>query len=320
MLMSSLLLLAAPLAPPVASFVVDHKAVNCVVAGKHPSFVARAAGGVDVASARVYFQGKGRDWYSVAMKSEGADLSAALPSPKKELSEFHYYIEMTSRGVETARTPDITARVVGAAAECGQGVVATVVSAASILVQGPAGVAALPSGFANAGLVAAGAGGGISATTVAVVGAAVGGGALAATQLGVVGGGTDYLGQINATYTLDFGGCRRTTRFTGTLALTLKGDGGEASSDNGRYETLSSACPNGPQAGNVLNGGFPVGAITKSGDSISYSASEVSGGNTFEASFKGTLSGDTITGAFTYTERISPAVGGYTVTVTLTKR
>lgn len=318
MLIPSLLLAVTQAKTPTAAFVVDHKPVNCVVAGRHPSLEARAPEGVEVANARVYFQGQGRDWYSVAMKADGPVLSAALPAPKKELAEFRYYIEMTSRRIETARTPDLTAQVVRSAAECGKGVVATAISTASILVQGPAGVAAVPSGFANAGLVAAGAGGGLSATTVAVVGAAVGGGALAATQL--VGGGADYLGPISATYTTNFGGCQRTTRFTGTLALTLKGDGGEASSDNGRYETLSSTCPAGPQAGNVLNAGFPVGRITRSGDSISYSATEVNGINTSEASFAGTLSGDTITGTFTFTERIDVGIGRYTNAVTLTKR
>lgn len=297
---------------------IRHQPVACVLAGRQPQIAASLAPSFDLGAAKVYFRGKGNDWYSVAMKAEGAGLSAALPAPLKSISEFHYYVEATSKAMATARTPEITARVVKSAADCKNGLVATTVTVASILVQGPAGAAAsIPAGFAPAGVVA-GAGGGLSATTIAVVGAAVGGGAIAATQ--IVGGGTDYLGPINATYTTSFGGCQRTTRFTGTLAITLKGDGGETSSANGRYETLSSTCPNGPQAGNVLNAGFPTGSITRSGNTISGSASETSSTISSVSTFNGTLSGDSITGTFTYAETISGFVGGYSVQVTLTKR
>jgi hypothetical protein len=46
----------------------------------------------------------------------------------------------------------------------------------------------------------------------------------------------------------------------------------------------------------------------------------VNGINTSTATFTGTLAGNSITGSFTYTERIDVAVGGYTSSTTLTKR
>jgi len=302
-------------APPPSVFEMAHQPVDCVLADKHPRIEARMPAGVDVATARVFFQGASQEWYSTPMKAEGPVFVGILPSPKRSLKEFHYYIEATSRSLETSRTADRATRVVGSPGECRGLVAASAISSASILVQGPAGAAAVPAGFAPAGLVAAG--GGISATTLAVGAAVVGAGAVAVTQ---VTGGSDYYGAVGGTYTLNFGGCQRVTRYTGTLVITLSGDGGEASSDGGQYETLSSSCPNGPQAGFVLKAGFPTGPITRSGDSISYSATEVNSGNTFTATFTGTLAGNSITGAFTYTERIEGASGGYTSNTSLTRR
>lgn len=303
-----------PAAPP-SAFEMAHQPLDCVVADKHPRLEARMPPGIDVATARVFFQGASPEWYSTPMKAEGPVFVGILPSPKRSLKEFHYYIEATSRSLETSRTADRATRVVASPGECRGLVAASAISSASILVQGPAGAAAVPAGFAPAGLVAAG--GGISATTLAVGAAVVGAGAVAVTQ---VTGGSDYYGAVGGTYTLNFGGCQRVMRYTGTLVISLSGDGGEASSDGGRYETLSSTCPNGPQAGNVLNAGFPTGPITRSGDSISYSATEVNGINTGTATFTGTLAGNTITGTFTYTERIEGASGGYTSNTSLTKR
>src|SRR6187455_3301793 len=135
---------SSPQAQPPAggSFSVIHQPVDCVVAGHHPRLEARFPAGVDVAAARVFFRGASQEWYSVGMTPEGATYAGILPSPKKNLKEFHYYIEATSRGMETARTEDRATRVVASSTECKGLVAASAVSTASVLVTGPAGAAA----------------------------------------------------------------------------------------------------------------------------------------------------------------------------------
>lgn len=304
------------------TFEISHQPIDCVVADKHPRFEARMPSGVDVAAARVFFQGASQEWYSTAMRAEGATFVGVLPAPKRSLKELHYYIEATSRALETSRTADRTSRVVASPGECRGIVAASAVGAASILVQGPAGAAAVPAGFAPAGLVAAG--GGLSATTVAIGAAVVGGGAIAATQ--VIGGGmTDYAGPVSGDMTFDFGGCIRVERITVTLVISLDGKGGgESSSEGGQNRVLSSTCGGGPQAGAVEAGGFPVGSVVQAGGKVSYSASETVASGDGHVDFTGTLSGSTITGTFVFTRRITlnnpPAIGVLNVPVVLNAR
>src|SRR5690242_2857813 len=124
---------------PAASFAISHEAVDCVVADKHPRLEARFPAGVEVAAARVFFRGSSPEWYSVTMKAEGPVFAGILPSPRKDLREFHYYIEATSKTMATARTADRNTRVVAAPGECRGLVSAVGVTTAKILVQGPAG-------------------------------------------------------------------------------------------------------------------------------------------------------------------------------------
>lgn len=307
---------------PAAVFEISHQPVDCVVADKHPRLEARMPPGVDVATARVFFQGAGQEWYSTAMKAEGAAFVGILPAPKRTLKEFRYYIEATSRTLETSRTADRTTRVVGSPGECRGVVAASAAGAASILVQGPAGAAAVPAGFAPAGLVAAG--GGLSATTVAIGAVVVGGGAIAATQL--TGSDlTDYAGPVTGDMTFDFGGCVRVEHLTLTLVISLDGKGGgESSSESGQSRILSSTCPGGPQAGAVEAAGFPVGPVVQSGSKVSYSASETVASGDGHVDFSGTLNGNTITGTFVFTRRITlsnpPATGVLNVPVVLNVR
>jgi len=297
---------------PAPAFAISHQAVDCVVAGKHPRLEASFPAGTDVASARVFFRGASEEWYSVAMKAEGAGFSGILPSPKPSLKEFHYYIEATSRAMETARTGDRSARVVAAAGECRGLVSATAVSAASIVVQGPAGVAAVPSGFANAGLVAAG--GGLSATTVAVGAAVVGGGALAATQLagGNEGDGSEeYAGPVSGELTILFGPCTRQERYSFTLTIELtSATSGVAGSQPGKYEVLSATnCATGPQTGLTTPFGIGQAPVTRSGSAISFSYLESAGQASTQVDFKGTLQGETISGTVTLVSRVPNLTG-----------
>lgn len=172
--------------------VIDHKPVGCVVADRFPRFEARVSPAGDVASARLLFQGSGSsDWFWVAMKAEDGVFTGVLPKPRKDLKSFRYYVEVTDRAMTTARTGDITPRVVGSSSECASGLTALALSAASVVLQGPAAV--IPAGFLPTGIVmagssvavsgaagaSAGAGGGMGGTGLLIGGVAAAGGAVA---------------------------------------------------------------------------------------------------------------------------------------------
>lgn len=188
----SLVLLASPTVAQ--SLNIEHRPVACAAAGKFARFEAGFSPAGSIAAARVVFQGQTADWYSVAMKPEGSLFAGVLPQPKKELKSFRYYIEATDKAMGTSRTPEYTAAVVDSASACKGKLMASALSSASVVLQGPAGVAALPAGFASSGVVAgsaagstaaagasaAGASGGVGATALVVGGVVVAGGAAAA--------------------------------------------------------------------------------------------------------------------------------------------
>jgi hypothetical protein len=112
-----------------------------------------------------------------------------LPKPRKDLKSFRYYIEVTDKAMGTNRTAEYTAAVVDSTSACKGKVMAGALGSASVILQGPAGVAALPAGFASSGVVAGSAAGttaGAGSAATSAGGAAAGGG-LGATAL-VVGG------------------------------------------------------------------------------------------------------------------------------------
>ncbi len=184
---------------------IEHQPVGCVMAEKFPRLEARFAPADTVATARVLFQGQNPEWYSVAMKPEGVLFVGVLPKPKKSLKSFRYYIEVTDRALGTNRTADYTTAVVDSSSACKGKVVAGALGSASVILQGPAGVVALPAGFASSGVVVAGsaagsgsaagaagasaAGGGVGATALVLGGVAVAGGAVAVAA--AKGGGDD---------------------------------------------------------------------------------------------------------------------------------
>jgi hypothetical protein len=175
---------------------IDHQPAACAVAEKFPRMEARFAPPETVAAARVVFQGQSSEWYSVAMKSEGAGFIGVLPKPKKSLKWFRYYLEVTNKALATSRTADYTTAVVDSAGACRGKILAGSLASASVILQGPAGAAALPAGFASAGVVAgsaAGASAGSSAGSAGLAGAAgaaaaSGGGLSAAAVVGIVAG------------------------------------------------------------------------------------------------------------------------------------
>jgi hypothetical protein len=261
-------------------------------------------------------------------------LVGVLPRPKGDLKSFRYYIEVVNRAVETSRTTEYSTLVIDGAAGCQGKTVAAVAAGASIVLQGPAGVAAVPGGFASTGIVAAG--GGISATTVGVVGAAVAGGAVAVVKA-VAPDLQEFAGPFSFDLTLRFGNCTRVERHSGTAAIEISETGGSSFIESGRLEILSNTpgCTAGPQAGQVSTFGANGGA-TRSGASVSFDIT-LSGptpeANTTAAdhyTFNGSLAnGDkengTITGILTKTVQVDGPNGRVvsttpSTTVTMTRR
>ena len=249
-LLAGLVFLVLPSSAAQAQTVgIEHQPVGCAVADRFPQLEARFAPADAVAGARVLFQTQNTPhWYGVAMKPDGSAFSAALPKPKKNLKAFRYYIEVTDKRLGTHRTADYTTSVVDGAGSCQGEVMAGALASASVLLQVPAGAAALPAGFASTGVIAAGTGsaaagagavtgGGGGLSTAAVVGAVAGAGA-AAAAVTVVGGGeedpteTSYTGPIAGQYTLTqvvignvTNTCSWVRALSGTMTLVLDQQG-----------------------------------------------------------------------------------------------
>lgn len=204
---------------------IDHRPVACAAAEKFPRLEAAFSPADAVAAARVVFQGQTMDWYSVAMKPEGTRFAGVLPKPKKDLKSFRYYIEVTDRTLGTNRTPEYTATIVDSATACQGKVMAGALGSAAVILQGPAGAAALPVGFASSGVVAGSAAGstaGAGAAATSAGGAAAGGG-LGATAL-VVGGlaaGGAVVAGVAAKGGEDSGGSPSSSGSSRSVAITI---------------------------------------------------------------------------------------------------
>ncbi|HET7747278.1 MAG TPA: hypothetical protein VFM29_08250, partial [Vicinamibacteria bacterium] len=206
-----------------------------------------------MAVARVLFQPEAsRHWYAVAMKAEGPAFAGVLPSPKKSLKAFRYFIEVTDTAMGTHRTENYTTTVVASRAQCQDKVVAGSLASATVAIQAPEGAAAVPAGFASTGVVpavagataaagatgaaaatgpaAAGAGaGGGGLSTGAVVGIAAAGAAAAGAAVVVTRGGSTYEGPFNTEMVITYFGCRHIHALSGTVQIALDESGGSAS-------------------------------------------------------------------------------------------
>src|SRR5204863_4980617 len=69
--------------------------------------------------------------------------------------------------------------------------------------------------------------GGLSATTIGIVGGAAAGGLIVAKETGLVGGGTKYTASFSGTVAMVFGGgsCTRNEHQSGTIEITLDQSG-----------------------------------------------------------------------------------------------
>ena len=230
-----------------------------------------------------------------------------------------------------------------AAATIAQSNFLTAAEAASATGAGAAGGAAGGSSGAAgaaAGAVAAGAaasGGGISATTIGLIGAGVAGGAVAATQLGKSGGSQDngvFVGAFAGNIQMDFPGCTRVERHSGTLRMEIDTSNGSLAGSNARIDdgieaVVSTTCSGGGQPGTSLSWGMPTAPVTGSLDNLAF-AQQVTGPTTDPSitgtmlfRFAGSATTSAVTGTFQKTVQLfipgQPTVTGtMTVPVTLT--
>jgi hypothetical protein len=167
---------ASAAAPSAGGVAIDHKAVDCIVAGKYPKMNACFVPNSDVARARIYFRAEGgTSWYYVEMKSDAPCMSGILPKPRKEMIDKHvnYYVHVTDKSFTEGQTEEYDPLVVSSESQCKDKLVAAALPKAAVQV-----FPGIPAGFAAGGIsTAAAVGGG-----VAIAGAA--GGVYAATKGG----------------------------------------------------------------------------------------------------------------------------------------
>ena len=190
---------------------------------------------------------------------------------------------------------------------------AAAAAAAGAAVQAGGAAAGAGSGAGAAAGAGAAGGGGLSATTIAIVGAAVGGGAVAATQLAGKQDSDDVVdtyngsvtGQItlSSTFTPSVGpqtNCTFTRTITGSMQMNLKPGGtGDANVQLTITEiSASPAC--------ILDStprGFSLGSeptpVTGGPSAITFSRTLAGNLTTDTVRFTGALSGNTINGTFT---------------------
>jgi hypothetical protein len=347
-------LLLCPAAARGQILAIEHQPVACATAERFPRLEARLSPAESVASARVVFQGQTADWYSVAMKPENGAFAGVLPKPKKDLKSFRYYIEVTDSSLGTRRTSEYAVTVVDSASACRGKTAAGALSTASVILQGPAGVAAVPAGFASGGVVAGSAagssagaagaaatgGGGLSTGAIVGIVAGVGGAAAAGVVVASKGdegssAGTSYSGPVSGQYvkTQDIispvgtppKSCLHAMSFSGNITVRLDSSSGAV---RGEMKATVNQSETGVSGGATCSSPGPGGSLSfncsLSGTSTDFSCSEqitTTAGiqtNTETRSFSGSLSGGAIVGAFSYAVRGQSAGvnsgGNYTTT------
>jgi hypothetical protein len=175
------------------------------------------------------------------------------------------------------------------------------------------------SGGAGGAAGAAGGAGGLSTTTLIVAGAAVAGGAVAATQIvdKVSGGGT-YGGRFSGTISGTSVGGPATCAFTYSVSAEafLKFKELSDSGVDGKFEyegtqsLTSSTCQFTPGIPNFIGEANPLSGPSSNFSgrtTINAGGGSVTGENTYE--FQGSVTGDTASGTFTYTQRSSSPNG-----------
>lgn len=310
---------------------IDHQGVACAVADRFPRLEAEFSPIEGVAIARVLFQGTSPEWYSVAMKKQGNSFFGVLPKPKKDLRLFRYYIEVTDKALGSTRTPEFSTSVIESSGACKGGILAGALGSASVVLQGPAGVVALPAGFASTGVVAgstvgasgaatAGGGGLSTGALVGIVGGVAAAGAGVAAAVAAKGGESDavatsYSGPVSGQYTVTqtvvgnvTNVCSYLRSLSGTMRVTLRQGSespGEAQLDVAENAISVSGSPGCNGSGPVCCGPNTFACVLTGTPGSFACAEQRTGGvapfsNTRSFTFSGSLSGGVISGLVTY--------------------
>lgn len=125
---------------------VDHKPVDCIVAGKYSRLNACFTPAGSVGRARLYFKiHASATWYYVDMQSEAPCYAGVLPKAKKSLvpQKLQYYIQVFDKSMAEGRSMEYAPTIVASEGECGSDKILAPLSGV-----GPAAVfPALPAGF-----------------------------------------------------------------------------------------------------------------------------------------------------------------------------
>jgi len=176
---SLLLVLCSPAFLAAQGLAIDHKPVQCIVAGKFPKMNACFSPASGLSRSRVFFRAEGTPkWFYVDMASDAPCHTGILPKPKKNLvqKKIEYYVQATDKAFEEGQTETYLPIVVANEAECQDLPIAPFVTKASVVV-----FPSVPAGFAGASA--------LSATTVAA--GVVGAGAAAAGAVAVANSSSD---------------------------------------------------------------------------------------------------------------------------------
>ena len=161
--------LLTPMAALAQGVVIDHKEIECVVAGKYPKMNACFAPASLVKKARVYFRPETLStWYYVEMTSDAPCHSGVLLRPSKALIDKRIFYYLDVQGGGTGRTPEYAPIVVASEEDCKNKLAIAPLSAT-----GPAAVfPSFPVGFIGGGGVSTGViGGGVAAVALVTGGA-----------------------------------------------------------------------------------------------------------------------------------------------------
>src|SRR5262245_22654273 len=87
------LALVAPHEPAVRNVLIDHKPVDCVLAGQPPVLNACFTPPEEIVRARVYYRLGEAPWQFAALVPEGSCFGAVLPRPTRTDGAMRYYLE-----------------------------------------------------------------------------------------------------------------------------------------------------------------------------------------------------------------------------------
>jgi hypothetical protein len=102
----------APQDPAVPNVVIDHKAVDCVLAGQPPALNACFTPPEEIVRARVYYRLGEAAWQFVPLVPEGSCFGAVLPRPTRTDGTLRYYLEAVDLASQSTRSSEHRAIVV----------------------------------------------------------------------------------------------------------------------------------------------------------------------------------------------------------------